>query len=311
MAATTLPADLRAAREQFLAITGLSGIDIGALPDPRHKSGGGYHCGCQDIIDIGKWATAGSPKADYSVRLSRDRVGANACSAIDVGDNWPKGGRSAWIRWNNALVAEMRAGNPDLAALRAVNFTPDGTSRKRYDSQHPSAGIIPSTDTVDGHTHLEWYRDTVGTAGRKRSIDRIAALMQAAIRNQPISGGGTVTTWDTAFTPPEESSAITLNVAAQIVYNSLLHGGMDNDYTARTFPNSIFARVRRLEVKADQVLVQNAQILAKLDQLLEMGGIVPSPPPDIVIGEDVILDALESDRGQAALTKAANEAEDS
>jgi hypothetical protein len=197
MTATTLPADLADGRRQFLEITGLSGDDIGALPDASHKKGGGYHCGCQDIKDIGKWGTAGSSSADYSVRQTRDRIGGNACSAIDVGDNWPRGGRAAWIRFNNLLVTQMRAKDPDLAALRAVNFTPDGVSRKRYDSNNPGAGIVPSTDTVDGHTHLEWWRNTAGTTARARSIARICQIMRAAIYNTALEVATMGSEWHT------------------------------------------------------------------------------------------------------------------
>lgn len=180
MTTTIAPAELLDHRKNVIRITGLSGDDVGLLPDPSHKASGGYHCGVQDIINIGRY-----PDRDYSTRQSRDRIGGNVCSAEDIGDDWPKGGRAAWIRFNNLLVAQMIANDPELAALRAINFTPNGTARKRYDTNNRSAGIINSTDTVYMHTHLEWWRNTSGTALRARSLRQIEKIMQAAI-DKPI-----------------------------------------------------------------------------------------------------------------------------
>lgn len=178
MTDTTLPADLKQGRELILAETGLAADDVGALPNAAHKAGGGYHCGVQDIKNIGEY-----PDGDYSTRQMRDRIGGNACAAIDVGDNWPRGGRAAWLRFNNWLVELMRAGDPELVALRAANFSPDGSLRRRYDSLHPEAGIIASTDTVYMHTHLEWWRNTAGIAARWISILRVVQVIRAAIDN--------------------------------------------------------------------------------------------------------------------------------
>lgn len=176
---TAVPTDLGTFRTKVvIPLTGLSGDDVGIAPDASHLAGGGYHVGCEDIQRIGKWNT------DYSTRQTRDRLdGTNDASAEDIGDNWPHGGRAAWIRFGNLLVARMRAGDPDLAALRAVNFSPDGVVRRRYDSANPGQGVITSTDTVDSHTHLEWWRDTKGTAARARSLARIGQIIDAAITN--------------------------------------------------------------------------------------------------------------------------------
>lgn len=176
MTATVQESLLAEHRRNVLAITGLAGGDVGQLPDASHKSGGGYHCGVQDIINIGKY-----PDGDYSTRQARDRVGGNTCMAEDVGHNWPHGGRPAWLRFNNALVAAMIARDPALAALREVNFSPDGTACRRYDALHPEQGIIASTDTVYMHTHLGWWRNTAGTPGLAQSLRRIEQLMQAAV----------------------------------------------------------------------------------------------------------------------------------
>lgn len=180
MTATTLPEDLKSFRSAWMSKVGLGAAEVGALPDASHKSGGGYHCGVQDIKDIGKY-----PNDDYSTRQVRDRVGGNACSAVDTGLTWGNGGQAAAIRFNNLLVAQMRANDAELAALRGVNFTPDGKVKRRYDSNNPGQGIIPSTDTVLWHTHFEWWRNTANTPLRQRSFDRMLQLADAAIGNKP------------------------------------------------------------------------------------------------------------------------------
>jgi hypothetical protein len=180
---TNAPPDLAAFRTgTVIPLTGLQGDNVGIAPDASHLSSGGYHVGCADIQSISRW------NVDYSTRQARDRQqpNTNVASAMDIGDDWPRGGRAAWLRFNNLLVAQLRAGDPGLAALRAVNFSPDGTARKRYDSLNPNDGVINSTDSVYMHTHLEWWRDTVGTAARARSLARIGQIIDAAIRNIPL-----------------------------------------------------------------------------------------------------------------------------
>lgn len=226
MTATTLPKDLAQGRNDIIDATGLAGNDVGALPDESHKKGGGYHCGVQDIINLGKY-----PTGDYSTRQTRDRVGGNACSAIDVGDNWPKGGRAAWIRWNNMVVAALKAGDPELAALRAINFTPDGTARKRYDTNSRDAGVIDSTDTVTIHTHLEFWRNTSGAA-RARAIARLVALMRAAIAGQSAPTGGF--TMLSACRKGDKGSAPFALQCVLIGYGYLAASGADGDYGPKT-----------------------------------------------------------------------------
>lgn len=199
MTATTIPADMKAHRERGMQITGLRGDAWGIAPDDDHKSGGGYHCGVKDCQNIGKFhppaaANIGSASEDYSVRLYRDRsVGGNAASAEDIGDDWPNGGRAAWLRFNNLLVRQLQKGDPALRAVREVNFSPDGTARKRWDAEHPYAGpnndgVINSTDTVYMHTHIGFYRDTAGTTGRAAALTRIEQIMKAAITGSPLEG---------------------------------------------------------------------------------------------------------------------------
>lgn len=179
---TAAPMDISIFRtNKVIPLTGLAGNAVGIAPDSDHLRKGGYHVGCMDIKAIQKWLT------DYSVRQKRDQLdGTNYSSAMDIGDDWPNGGRKAWLRYNRLLVELMMAGDPALAALRAVNFSPDGVACKRYDSLHPEAGIIPSTDTVYMHTHHEWWRDTINTVSRALSFIRIGQIIQAAINNTPV-----------------------------------------------------------------------------------------------------------------------------
>lgn len=183
---TIVPDDLAGHARGVRALTGLQGGDVGVAPDERHKSGGGYHCGCADIVALDKY-----PDGDYSTRQPRDRVGGNVACAVDVGDDWPNGGRAAWLRYNRELVRRLQAGDPRLSALRAVNYTDDGSRRLRYDTLHPDAGVngdgvIPSTDTVTIHTHEEFWRNTEGTAGRRATLALLLRIMEWAISGAPI-----------------------------------------------------------------------------------------------------------------------------
>lgn len=187
---TSAPADLVAFRSQLLQITGLSGNALGIAPDPAHLSSGGYHVGCEDIQRIGRWLT------DYSTRQARDRRdGTNTASAVDIGSTW-KSGRAAWLRFNNALYQEMRDRPGNLPALRAINVSLDGKAKRRYDQNSRSAGLVSSTDTVDTHTHLEFWRDTEGR--RAATLDRIVQLAQAAVSGATpaVTTGDDDMSWD-------------------------------------------------------------------------------------------------------------------
>jgi VQ motif len=189
---TNPPADLLDFRAVVQRLTGIRDpADVGIVGDGIHMHTGGYHEGRDVLISIGRYhpgAPAGSLNEDYSVRLSRDRAGlSNDASAMDIGAEWPNGGQAAWLRFNNLLVAHLHANGPYLAAIRATNYSPDGSTRLRTDRENGWA-TEDSTDSVDVHTHLEWYRDTEGR--RQASFNRLAQLMQAAILNMPAPMGG-------------------------------------------------------------------------------------------------------------------------
>jgi len=189
---TNAPADLLSLRATVQRLTGIGDPNsLGIVGDGLHEHTGGYHEGRDVLSAIGRYhpgAPAGSLNEDYSVRLSRDRAGlTNNASAMDIGFDWPKGGNAAWLRFNNLLVAHLHGNEPSLAAIRATNYSPDGRTRLRTDRENGWA-TENSTDTVDVHTHLEWYRDTEGR--RQASFNRLAQLIQAAITNMPAPLGG-------------------------------------------------------------------------------------------------------------------------
>src|SRR5690349_18768017 len=103
MTETTMPQDIDDIRHAMAAVTGSPLGDIGSLPDESHKASGGYHCGAFDLRAIDAIGNN-----DYSIRQTRDRnryyadlsIGRNRSSAIDYPDDWPNGGRAAWIRFN-------------------------------------------------------------------------------------------------------------------------------------------------------------------------------------------------------------------
>lgn len=155
---TNAPSDLLTVRARVMAITGLTDpADVGIVGDGLHARTGGYHEGHDVLSAIGVLAT------DYSVAdYTRDRAGlTDSASALDVALAWPNGGRAAAIRWTNLLVADLLAGTPGTECLRAMNYSPDGTTRCRRDKRY---GLVEqaSSDSVDIHTHFEFFRDTEG-----------------------------------------------------------------------------------------------------------------------------------------------------
>lgn len=186
---TSAPADLLAFRITVRNVTGLGAVDVGIVGDGAHQRTGGYHEGRDVLVSIGRYhapasANVGSSGEDYSARAARDRNGlTNSASGSDVGSAWPNGGRAAWLRWNNLLYQEMRDRPGNLPALRAINVCLDGSTKHRFDQAHRGDGLISSTDTVDTHTHLEFWRDTEGN--RNATFDRIVQLMHAAVDNRP------------------------------------------------------------------------------------------------------------------------------
>lgn len=177
------PASLLTTRSHLSAITGSPLGDIGIAADQRHLEKGGYHDGALDLKRIN---AVGND--DYSIRQSRDRgqynadvaAGRNIASAMDYPDDWPNGGRAAWIRWNNLVRAALAARDPALRAIRGMNFTPDGTMKRRFDTL--TMKETPSADTVTSHTHIEWWRDTINDVdARDDATTRLCALATQAI----------------------------------------------------------------------------------------------------------------------------------
>ena len=190
---TIVPLDLAGFRTRVKSTTGLTDPNaIGVAPNAAHLAGGGYHVGAADIDSIGKFippkeSHVGSTSVDYSVRLWIDRsvYPSNEASAIDIGYQWPNGGNAAWLRWNNLMVNSLIQGAPELSAVRAMNFSPDGTARKRYDTVHRDQGVIPSNDTVTIHSHVEFFRNTVGN--RQAAFTYMLDLMSIAITGEPMT----------------------------------------------------------------------------------------------------------------------------
>ena len=129
---------------------------------------------------------------DYSIHQPRDRAyynfeithGSNYASAMDFPDDWPRGGRAAWLRWNNLMRRQLGVNDSALVAIRGMNYTPDGTTKRRYDCLTDVESS--STDTVTWHTHVEWWRDTIAIDQRRWAATRIIAMVIAARDNTPL-----------------------------------------------------------------------------------------------------------------------------
>ena len=247
-------------------ITGLAAMDVGVAPDADHLAGGGYHVGPADIRAIGRW------DKDYSTRQPRDRIGGNNASAFDIGDDWPNGGRAAWLRFNNLLLRQLRDGDPALSALRAINFTPDGSARRRYDTNNRGQGVIASTDTVYMHTHGETWRDQAGTTALDMTFRRIEYIASAAI-------AGTDLGVDMADITPADTNLWTVARRIEALFNHAPATIADPNRPAQ--PNGLYvaltaltAQVTALRVILETVLAQGgnvdtATILAAMDAKLE------------------------------------------
>lgn len=180
---TKTPTDLAAFRGYIVRETGITDLNgLGIAGDRAHQLAGGYHLGFSDLQAIGRFhppadAHVGSTTEDYSARQLRDRQGlTDDASAIDVDHAWPNGGTQAWLRWNNLLVRDLRAGVPQLAAVRAVNTTLDTTPR-RFDVLY---GFVAESTSDTGHTHIEFWRDTANR-GRAWALTHLLDLMTEAI----------------------------------------------------------------------------------------------------------------------------------
>lgn len=176
--ATEAPDDLKSFRTAVMQETGLTNpVDVGIVGDTAHAERGGYHISGDDIHAAGRFDT------DYSTKRSRDHFLPNDnASAGDIGDDWPRGGRAAWLRFNNNVAWEI-VNTSQMPTVRAINYSPDGSAKKRYDRANAGDGVINSTDTVTIHTHIEWWRDTEGTTQRAADLQRLLAHVRAARDN--------------------------------------------------------------------------------------------------------------------------------
>lgn len=185
---SSAPNDLLSLRHSIMAETGLTDpVEVGIVADQDHLESGGYHCGCGDINSIGKYNNTDPSDRDYSVRQSRDRIGSgtNVASAMDISLSWPRGGRSAALRCNLLLRQQLGARDPALVAVRAINYLNGNGQKRRFDTFTGTESS--STDTVDIHLHIEWWRDTVNTASRAASVARIVEIAKAARDNRSLT----------------------------------------------------------------------------------------------------------------------------
>ena len=149
---TNAPSDLLDLRHKLMAMTGVTDpAEIGIVGDDAHDNG--YHLGVQTIKNRGNY-----PTTDYSTRQIRDRVGGYTASAMDVTLAWRIGGRAKAIAWSNTLANHVKAGH--IPEIRGINWMNTAGNKRRYDAL---SGVETSTsDTVDIHTHIEWWRNTEG-----------------------------------------------------------------------------------------------------------------------------------------------------
>lgn len=269
---TNAPADLLSLRSGVRSRTGLSADDTGIIGDDHHECG--YHIGLTALLNRGCYhpgRSAGDEREDYSVRLDRDRHGlTESASAFDLGSAWSSsaGGRAAWLRFNQVFLSELRAGNAELAAIRAVNISTDGSTKHRYDRQSGFA-VQSTADSVLQHTHTEFYRDTEGTQVRARAIAEILRLVDFAIHGGVVvtgSGGGpgeldvdgrlgphTIRTWQRIMGTPQDG-VITpipghsdLVAAVQRHLNAHIGAGLAVDGQGIQQDNRVYNTVRALQ----------------------------------------------------------------
>jgi hypothetical protein len=174
---TEAPDDLAAFRNTVMVVCGFGDPnEVGIKGDVAHAARGGYHISTDDIAATGRLDT------DFSTKRARDHFRPNRyASAVDIGDDWPNGGRAAWLRFNNAVLFDLSHNFDMLTSVRAMNLSTDGSNRKRYDRANADDGLINSTDTVNIHTHLEFWRDTRGTAARTADLARLLVHVRTAI----------------------------------------------------------------------------------------------------------------------------------
>lgn len=157
---TYAPQDLQDTRAYVMSKTGLTAVECGIVGDPAHAATGGYHEGNDDLMAAGVLYT------DYSKADSpRDRPGSNAASALDVGLFWDQGSQAA-INFSLWVRDKLLANDPRCADMRGMNYTPDGSTKRRVDRLYNNFQVTSSTDSVDIHTHFEFFRDSEGRRSR-------------------------------------------------------------------------------------------------------------------------------------------------
>lgn len=205
--------DILVYRQNMARVTGVPIGNIGTRPDARHLSGGGYHVGAEDLAKIN---AVGND--DYSIRQPRDRAqynfdrahGLSFSAAIDMDDDWPIGGRAAWIRWNNLIRHYAGRNHPSLVALRGMNYTPDGTTKRRFDCLTDTEGS--TSDTVTWHTHLEQWRDLRGKDQARWTYAFLVGLAQAAIKYPTVQAA--IAAIDGGQVPQTQVEAISMSSEA-------------------------------------------------------------------------------------------------
>lgn len=176
---TYAPQDLMDVRSYVMGKTGLTAVECGIVGDPAHAETGGYHEGNDDLMAAGVFYT------DYSkADSSRDRPGSNAASALDVGLYWDDsaGGRNRAIAFSNWVADKLTQGDPRLNDMRGMNWTPDGVNKRRIDRLYNNFQTTSSSDSVDIHTHFEWFRDS---EGRRSRLDNFLGLVKEFFGDVP------------------------------------------------------------------------------------------------------------------------------
>src|SRR6266576_2301937 len=266
---TVAPLDLVALRTSIMDRTGVTNFAaVGINGDGSHDKG--YHLGVLTIQRKGNY-----PDNDYSTTQLRDRVGADYASAMDVTLEWIHGGRSAAIKWSNSVVAIRKSGL--LPEIRAINYMDMQGRKRRYDSLTNTD--VPSTDSVDIHTHIEWWRNTEG-----HRLSSFAVLLN--LMDQSIPG---------AIAPTQPIG--------------------DDEMTFYRAPTgsvyfSIGGALVSLSSLAELNAVTPTPTLVNLPQSLVDRALAAQAPEVVNVAveatEDVMASTLESERGQVAIRGAVN-----
>lgn len=303
MTTTTMPQDIDDIRHALAPVTGSPLADIGSLPNDAHKASGGYHCGAFDLRAIGAVAND-----DYSIRQPRDRArysadlaaGRNQSSAIDYPDDWPIGGRAAWIRFNNLLRQQLGARDPALVAIRGVNYTPDGTTKRRFDCLTLTESS--TSDTVTFHSHWEFWRDTEGNAQRRWAKDRLVAIAHSAITGAPLDApppsnpGAGMEIFTVTGCPVNTPDAGGVNLVEGGQYFATPHGPFGLTGT-EFFSQPSAIQPNRIAMTYPRIVLLCNALSEKPATAAEIAAATAAQYPAQSITQQVILDALSSQQG--------------